>query len=104
MSENPGISSNMNESVDNCDSLRNCTVDELTVSGRPESISVATDFSFINSPIYLPPKTIDESNDLMRAFIEIDNLKSEVEDLSSKILMLNRELEQMEEQLNIPSF
>ena len=53
MSDNPGISSNMNESIDGCDSPRDCPVEELTVSGRPESISVVTqvDFSFINSII-----------------------------------------------------
>ena len=98
MSRDPGMSSKGNESIDDCDSLLDCPVQEVT---NPESISVATqtDFSFITSPICLLPNTLDESNDLIRPFIENDDLQSKVKNLNSKILTLNRELEEMEVQI-----
>ena len=63
------------------------------------SISTQTDFSFIKSAVYLPSDSYASDNDLMKVFIEAENLKLETNELTSKISSLNDQLEQLELQL-----
>ena len=99
--EKPGAVSHDNKSVDEFDSLGNSLAEELPVSGMVNSVSIATqtDFSFINSPVYLPPDSSVENDDLMKSFIDSTNLRLEVKDLKSKVSMINSQLEQTQVQL-----
>ena len=63
------------------------------------SVSTQTDFSFIESALYLPSDSRDSDNDLMKVFIDAENLKFETNELTSKISSLNGQLEQLELQL-----
>eukprot|EP00794_Sanderia_malayensis_P013327 gene13326-biopygen10629 len=63
------------------------------------TISTQTDFSFINSPTYLPIDSDEMKNDIMHSFAKNDDLKSQNADLSAKIAKLETQMEQLESQL-----
>eukprot|EP00794_Sanderia_malayensis_P010321 gene10321-biopygen8479 len=63
------------------------------------TISTQTDFSFINSPTYLPIDSDKMKNDIMHSFAKNDDLKSQNADLSAKIASLETQMEQLESQL-----
>ena len=66
----PGVVSYDNKSIDEFDSLGKSLAEKLPVSGMVNSVSIATqtDFFFINSPVYLPPDSSVENDDLMNCY------------------------------------
>ena len=71
----------------------------LDVSDNSVTISTQTDFSFINSAVYLPSDSGNIDNEIMKAFIESDNFKSEAEALNRKISTLNDQVALLELQI-----
>ena len=75
--------------------------DAFDVSTAPEfsfsgvTVSTQTDFSFIKAATYLPFDSCDNQNDIMKIFIEAENLKLEASALTLKIDALNCELDQL---------
>eukprot|EP00794_Sanderia_malayensis_P012344 gene12344-biopygen9842 len=57
------------------------------------TVSTQTDFSFINSPTYLPIDSDKVENDIMHSFAKNEDLKSQNADLSAKIASLETQLE-----------
>ena len=66
----PGVVSYDNKSMDEFDSLGKSVAEKLPVSGMVKSLSIATqtDFSFSTSPVYLPPDSSMENDDLMKCY------------------------------------
>ncbi|XP_065054824.1 uncharacterized protein LOC135683491 [Rhopilema esculentum] len=72
---------------------------EEHLSTSTVSISTQTDFSFVNSPTYLPIDFEKMENDIMDSFIKSDTLQSQSQELSAKVIELENQVEQLELQL-----
>eukprot|EP00795_Rhopilema_esculentum_P015925 gene15925-biopygen5309 len=69
---------------------------EEDLSTSTVSISTQTDFSFVNSPTYLPIDFEKMENDIMDSFIKSDTLQSQIQELSAKVIKLENQVEQLE--------
>ena len=78
--------------------------EELIVSGVC-SMSTQTEFSFVNSPVYLPQEAeTDETdaqmcNEIMKVFLDSKNLKSRADNLMAEIQSLNNKVIKLESRL-----
>ena len=95
-SAGPGPSVSVAESA-NLDRLPDFFENAVSLScGNLVSVSTQTDFSFISSAVYLPSDSGEANHEIMKVFVETNNLKLEVQELNSKISSLCNQVASLE--------
>ena len=98
-SAGPGPSVSVAESA-NLDCLPDFFENAVSLScGNLVSVSTQTDFSFISSAVYLPSDSGEANHEIMKVFVETNNLKLEVQELNSKISSLCNQVALLESQI-----